>query len=117
MTATRPRRLLTLVAGFLLWHLALLGLYVLNFLGCELGWDTAGPEYLSSQRAGLLALWAAHLGALGALVWFFRRRRRADAQAGQAAALIGFVAVGGALWSLLAAVLFGVPLFAASACL
>ena len=117
MSATRPRRLLTLVAGFLLWHLALLALYVLNFVGCELGWEAAGPEYLSAQRTGLLALWAAHLGALGALLWFFRRQQRADAQAGQAGTLIGFIAVGGALWALLATMLFGVPLFAASACL
>ena len=116
MSATRPRRLLTLVAGFLLWHLALLGLYALNFLGCAFG-PAAGAEFLSLQRLALLGLWAAHLGALCALAWFFRRRQRADAQAGEPAALLGFVAFGGALWALLATALFGLPLFAASACL
>lgn len=115
--ATRPARLLAIVAGFALWHVVLIGLYALLSIGCELGWRGDGAGFLSPQRAGLSALWAALLGAFGLLLQRVGRMRRAVEPADETGRFVGFLAFGATLWALLAAVGLGLPLFGASACL
>ena len=67
-----PRRLLLLVAGFILWAGAFLTLYGVNAVGCAFAW----PRPL--QRGILLTLLALHIAALGYLAWYCWQRRRAS---------------------------------------
>lgn len=53
-----PRRLVWLVAGFLVWASGLVTLYSLQGLGCGLGWQP------NATRVVLLVVLAAHLAVL-----------------------------------------------------
>lgn len=115
--AAHPARLLTLAAGFLIWHLALILLYALFSIGCEAGWEQLRAGPLSVQRALLLAVWLLHLAVLAGFLWLIWRLRRGDGDRGPAYRFVGTVAAGLTLWALLAALGLGVPLLGTTACL
>ena len=89
MTAlARPRGLLGLVAGFLVWSSAFVVLYGLHALGCAWGWDarTAGVGSLGSVtllRLVLVGAWALHLALAAGLLLAARRLARARGDAGR----------------------------------
>ncbi|WP_182083888.1 hypothetical protein [Aureimonas sp. ME7] len=76
---TPPRSassLLLLCAGFVIWGSAFVWLYAALSIGCAFGWEDAVIGPVSLQRAMLVAVWLAHLVAIGAVLLWARRRRR-----------------------------------------
>ncbi|KTR03840.1 hypothetical protein NS365_16855 [Aureimonas ureilytica] len=88
--ALRLPSLILLVAGFVIWSSAFVVLYGALSVGCAFGWDTASLGPVSALRAVLIALWLAHLAALGALWWLCRMRAQ---KAGEADAFLGWAAL------------------------
>lgn len=82
--------LILLVAGFVIWSSAFVVLYGALSVGCAFGWDAAPFGPVSALRAVLIALWLAHLAALGALWWLCRARAR---RAGESDAFLGWAAL------------------------
>lgn len=116
MTAlARPRGLLGLVAGFLVWSSAFLVLYGLHALGCAWGWDArpAGPASL--LRLVLLAAWALHVALVAALALLARRLARAPGEPG-GAPLVGRATLALSLAALVATVWTGIPVLAYPLC-
>lgn len=66
-----PRLILWLVAGFSVWGLALVAVYVLHAIGCAFGWP-AGP-----LRIAMAVLLLAHVAALIGMWQWLRRPRPA----------------------------------------
>lgn len=108
MIQVPPRRLLLLVAGFILWAGAFLTLYGVNAVGCAFAWPSA------LQRGILLALLALHLVALGWLAWYCwqRRRARADDRVG----FVDYVGFGATIAALAATVLTFAPSLVLTLC-
>lgn len=79
MTASRfgrPRALVTLIAGFLVWSSCFVALYGLLSLGCRLPAGLrAGPFGLDLVTPALVAVWLLHLAAVVMLIRGTRRRR------------------------------------------
>lgn len=111
----RPRGLLGLAAGFLLWSSAFLVLYGLHALGCAWGWDARAAGPASLLRLALLGAWALHLALVAALVLLARRLARAPGH-GDGAALIGRTTVALSVAALVATVWTGVPVVALPLC-
>lgn len=65
--------LFLLPLGLVIWSSAFVGLYGLLSIGCAFGWDTMALGPASLLRWLLVALWLAHLGAIGALFLVCRR--------------------------------------------
>jgi hypothetical protein len=70
-----PRKLLLLVAGFVLWSSAFVVLYGIQALGCHLGWDDISLGPVTLNRTALLAVWVVHLCLIGLLAAALARRR------------------------------------------
>lgn len=68
--------LLLIMAGLLVWSSAFIALYAALSVGCAFGWDTRTIGPVDLQRAVLVAVWLLHLGLIGALLLFARRRVR-----------------------------------------
>jgi hypothetical protein len=97
--------LVVLVGGFLIWSLALIALYALHSLGCQLGWSVA------VTRVVMLVAWVAHLVAGGAfLIWTLRRRREG------AGGLLPAATVSLAAAGVLATIWLGTPVLVLRAC-
>ena len=113
--ALSPARLLAFVAGFVLWHLALIVLYAALTIGCEQGWNGSAHGPFNLQRAVLIGLWIAHLLAIALFLGRVWRRRAAPAGP-RLTRFVSAVEMGVTIWSLAAAILIGMPLFGASMC-
>jgi uncharacterized membrane protein (DUF485 family) len=73
-------RMLWLIAGFTLWSVTFLGLYMVLTLGCAFGWHESaliGP--LTVQRTVLVALFALAVAVAGLMVVRARERARGAA--------------------------------------
>ncbi len=69
-----PANLVLMLAGFVIWGVALNVLYGALSIGCELAWHRTAFGPLSLQRVILLSLWAAHLALhVWLLAWLWRR--------------------------------------------
>jgi hypothetical protein len=71
-----PRRLWWLLAGFIVWCIALSLLYALHAIGCAFGWPTG------SLRLGLFAALLIHVAVLG---WMWRHCARTGPEPGSGA--------------------------------
>ena len=88
--ALRLPALILLIAGFVIWSSAFVTLYGALSVGCAFGWEAISFGPVSALRALLIALWLAHLAALGALWWVCRARAR---RAGKTDAFLGWSAL------------------------
>ena len=70
----KPRDVLFLVAGFVLWSSAFVALYGGQALGCRLGWENVDLGPITLNRTVLLAVWAVHLCVIGLLTVVLARR-------------------------------------------
>lgn len=109
--------LLLLVSGLVIWSSAFVSLYALLSVGCAFGWEDRSVGPVSLQRAVLLAVWLAHLAAVGLLVaWTRRRMRRADAD-DELSGFFARTALAAALVSVAVTVVNYAPILGLSACL
>jgi hypothetical protein len=108
MSRTLPDRpFLMLLSGFVLWSVAFVVLYAVQALGCRLAWDgisLAGP--LGLHRAVLVGLFAAFAVLQVLLYLLLRKSPKAVHRetgprlfAAQAAAHLGLVALGAAIFT------------------
>ena len=106
-----PRRLLWLVAGFLVWAHAFVALYAVNAVGCAFTW----PPTL--QRGALWLLLVLHLIALGWIVARFWRRYHASQEAPRPAPFVAYVGLGVASVAWLSTLFSLAPSFFVSLCI
>jgi hypothetical protein len=66
-------RLLIALSGLIVWSIAFVVLYAGLSLGCEAGLQLRPFAWTNMLTIVLGALWAIHLGALGALQWYALR--------------------------------------------
>jgi fermentation-respiration switch protein FrsA (DUF1100 family) len=116
--AARPFALVSAVAGWILWSAALVALYAVLSVGCELGWQDRMLGIVSLQRLVLLALW---LGSVGVLAWlatasWIRLHHESSGRSGLAGLTLGLAAYG-YLAALGATFWMGLPILAASTCI
>ena len=98
----------TLLAGFVLWSVAFVGLYGLQYLGCHFAWDPA------AHRIALIAAYAAFVAALAALLFLqlaLLRRR------GPTAPRLDRIGLGATAVALFATLITFAPTVFVSACL
>jgi hypothetical protein len=115
--ATRPRDLALMIAGLLVWSLAFLALYVVQAIGCPLGWHRIEPAGLNLHRLLLLAVWGAHLLALAWLIaWSARRWRHRSREPQPAAGFVLVLTLAIAWVGLLATVWTGLPIVLLPTC-
>jgi len=98
----RPRALVTLIAGYLVWSSCFVALYGLLSLGCRLPAGLrVGPLGVDLVAAGLVAVWLLHLAALAVLIRA-TRRRSAESDEGlfmrRLALILHLSAVAATLW-------------------
>lgn len=106
------RRMLLIVAGFVVWSAAFVALYGLNAVGCAFDWPAG------AQRAALLVLLAVHVGGLAALsLWTWRRWRARRADPTRPAALLEYVGVATSVAALAATIFVLAPSFALTMCM
>ncbi|MFD2238327.1 hypothetical protein [Aureimonas populi] len=74
VSAANPRAAsFLLLAGFILWSAAFVGLYTLLSFGCAYGWEEVALGPVTLQRAALVGAWLLSLAALAALFVAMRR--------------------------------------------
>lgn len=113
MTLRLP--LLLVAAGFVIWASAFTLLYAGLSVGCMAGWQSEVIAGVTLLRAVLLAIWSAHLAALGALLIYCVRLGRRSANR-----TFGFLrraAIGSTMAAIAATVWTGAVIPAATPCL
>lgn len=69
--------LLLIGLAVIIWVWALVILYAVRSMGCELGWDRMMVGPVAIHRAVLIVLWIAHVVAIGILLaWLWYQLRR-----------------------------------------
>lgn len=116
MNALRSLSLLLLIAGFVIWSSAFVALYAALSVGCSFGWDSTPFGPVSALRALLIALWLAHLAALGAL-WWLCRRQVARAGDKEPDAFLSIAAVNAGIAGLVVTVINYAPILGLTICL
>lgn len=111
----RPRGLLGLAAGFLVWSAAFVVLYGLHALGCAWGWDARAAGPTSLLRLVLVGAWVGHLALLVLLVLLARRLAGA-AGAGEGPRLLAQATLVLSLAALVATLWTGLPVIAYPLC-
>jgi len=110
----RPRALLALIAGYLVWSLCFVLLYSLLSIGCEVGWHRPSLLGLNLLSWLLLLTWILHMGAGAWLIW---QARNSDPPPSHTTAhfirrvtlLLHTTALGGTIW-------IGLPILALPPC-
>jgi hypothetical protein len=110
-TRPRPRRLLWLAAGFIVWAHAFLALYAVNAIGCAFAW----PAHL--QRLVLWLLLAAHLVVLAWIVARHWRRRHESQGEPRPMPFVDYVGLGVAITGWAATLFTLAPSFFVSLCI
>jgi hypothetical protein len=111
-TTVAPRRMMLLVAGFIIWSAAFVALYGVNAIGCAFGW----PELL--QRGILIGLFAIHAAILAWLsVWTWRRFKSTSAHADKPAQLIEYVGAGVSITAFASTLFVLAPSFVLTMCI
>ena len=115
--AVPASRIMWLLAGFIVWFAAFLGLYSMLSIGCAFGWDQAFLGPVSVQRMVLVGLLVVSLIAGWWVVRIASERRRAAGGSGLALRPFMETAAWMAAWAALASTLLSLgPVLFLTAC-
>jgi hypothetical protein len=117
IVATRPGILLLIVAGWTIWSMALVALYAVLSVGCELRWDETDLGPISLQRFVLVLIW---LASVGALAWLSRITWVRLKSPGSPSTELGrfnlWIVAAGSIAACAATFWMGLPILGASTC-
>ncbi|MDF2096939.1 hypothetical protein [Aquibaculum arenosum] len=98
----RPRALLGLIAGYLIWASCFVSLYTLQSVGCALALDLpAGPFGLNATTLVLVIIWLLHLAGLALLIHRTHRSHPENEHASfmrRVSLILHFSALAATLW-------------------
>lgn len=111
----RPRGLLGLVAGYLVWSSAFLVLYGMHALGCAWDWEAVSAGPTSLLRLTLVVAWVAHVALAGGLTLFSWRIGR-GVEGNEGAGLVARTTLILSASALVATLWTGIPVVAYPLC-